>query len=533
MNLWTSGFVDGLVRRMPMRQLLRRVFTVSITAALVLLSAAVAWLVYTYLVLSSAGELAMHVEAIWYQAYPETRPAETRVGPPPGGSHPLPDGPAGPAPRPPGGPPPPGGPIPGGAGSPLAPPPPVFELQAPPDLERDAPTLVHDIASHPFFTARIVTVAGQVLAASRGADDLPQMDFSIPPVAPHRPWFAPHRLMEVRGRPLLVVALPIVRGGRVVAIVQASRIWWLQTRLLRVLALVSVIGLLVSVAVAYALSARLAGAIVAPLERLAGAAGRIARGDLSARVELAPGPNELSAVAASFDDMAARLQESFAAQKRFVADASHELKTPITAFGGMVDLLEAGVDTSPAQREIIVSTMSREVERMSTLVNDLLVLSRAEHGDGRHDAVDLAEVARRVVEEARQIHPDRPIDSALTPALYTRGDVEGVRRAITNVVDNALKYSPADTRVNVRASRAEDGGVEVVVQDDGPGIPVDALPHVFERFYRADHSRTRATGGSGLGLAIVKAIVEGAGGTVFIESGTGSGTTVTMRLPAA
>ncbi|CAM9716074.1 unnamed protein product [Phaeothamnion confervicola] len=261
-----------------------------------------------------------------------------------------------------------------------------------------------------------------------------------------------------------------------------------------------------------------------PLRRLLVATSRVREGDLSARTGLDQGSNEIFTVAAAFDGMVDQLEETFAAQRRFVADASHELKTPLTAIGGMAEVLRVGADGG--RPELALRTIEKEVDRMSALVADLLTLSSAENA--RVETVsNLAPILKEMVAEMSLLHPDRSFAYAGTDELPVTGDLY---RAFRNLLDNAHAYSSGPVRVDADTRK---GRAVICVSDSGPGISPEDLPHIFDRFYRTDASRARKTGGSGLGLAIVRALVEKQGGTVTAQSTLGQGSTFTVTLPLA
>ncbi len=275
------------------------------------------------------------------------------------------------------------------------------------------------------------------------------------------------------------------------------------------------------------------GSVLArPLERLAATAARIAEWDLTARTGLGKGRNEAYAAAQTFDDMAGRLQEAFAAQRRFVADASHELKTPLTAVTGMAELLRVGVDEDqPEKRRQALRIIEREADRMNRLVADLLTLSRADQRPRIEQApVDVAALVLEAAEQARLLSATPDIEVSANGPAWTAGDPDQLARVVRNLIDNAVKYSPAEGCVRLTAGVIGDE-VVVSVADTGAGISPEDLPHVFDRFYRADAARNRKTGGSGLGLAIVRSIIEWHGGTVHIDSQPARGTTASFRLP--
>jgi signal transduction histidine kinase len=479
--------------RTPMRALLLRAFNVVLIVSFLLVGAAIGIQVYTHLKFSSAGQLAMHVEAAWWHAVPGSMPADALQ---PGRGHHRHR----------------------------------FVLVAKRDVSEVAPAVVREISTHPFFTARIVGVDGRILAAARNADLLPPPDMSAVDV--HGTFFPPSRLVSTARSWWQVMTMPVVRDGRLVAVVCAGMDFGFQLRVMQALAVALLVTMLVALALAFGASTALSQVIVGPLERLATASKRLAAGDFSARSGLTEGRNEVMAVGASFDQMAACVQSSFAAQRRFVADASHELKTPLTAIGGMVDLLEIRADVDPGRREIIISTMALEVERMGRLVADLLTLSRAEQPSREPEDVDVAALLSDLVEEVRMRHLAHPIEFEGRGPCWVRAEPDALRRVFRNLLDNALAFSSAGSSVTVSAMRARDGSIEARVADRGIGIAVEDLPHVFDRFYRADRSRARSTGGTGLGLSIVRAIVEASGGTVGLESAAGEGTVAVVRLPS-
>lgn len=272
--------------------------------------------------------------------------------------------------------------------------------------------------------------------------------------------------------------------------------------------------------------ALLARRVGGPVENLAATARSVAAGDWQARAESAVGPSEVRSLAADFNAMVGQLKESIETQRRFVADASHELKTPLTSIGAMAEILETHqVDEDNRQRALAV--IGREVERMEHLVTDLLTLSRLEHPDQEAPLLELAGAMIPLLEEYRLRRPN--LAWKLAPDLRVHLYPQHLQRLLRNLLDNALLYTPAEKSVRVELA----AGVVLEVCDQGEGIPEHALPHLFKRFYRADGSRARASGGTGLGLSIVQTIVHNAGGSVRVTSTLGAGTTVTVHLPEA
>jgi signal transduction histidine kinase len=222
----------------------------------------------------------------------------------------------------------------------------------------------------------------------------------------------------------------------------------------------------------------------------------------------------------------------------FVSDVSHELRTPLTAIKGFVETLQDGAADDPATRERFLHTLATETDRLIRLTNDLLLLTRADAGrlDLQLTSVDVAAAVERAVAQLEGRAREKRIAVAIElpdGAVYALADADRIHQVLVNLLDNAIKFTPAGGRVAVSIGRGEASPrPTVTVADTGPGIPADELPHVFERFYRGDRSRARqSTDGSGLGLAIAKAIVEAHGGRIWGESELGRGALFTFTLP--
>ncbi len=220
-----------------------------------------------------------------------------------------------------------------------------------------------------------------------------------------------------------------------------------------------------------------------------------------------------------------RLEHSQAAQRQLVADASHELRTPVTALRTNAELLLEQEDLTADQRRVLLDDVVDQTEELTALVSDLIELARGDGpADEAHD-VRLDELVAEAVERARRHAPHVAFDVALEPAVLD-GVPERLGRAVNNLLDNAAKYSPPGSTVEV----AQRGGT-VAVRDHGPGVPEDELPHIFDRFFRATNARAQA--GSGLGLAIVKQVADRHGGTVRAAPVPGGGLEVVLALPGA
>jgi len=276
-----------------------------------------------------------------------------------------------------------------------------------------------------------------------------------------------------------------------------------------------------------------------PLDAIGETASAIAAGDLSRRVERAEERTEVGRLGLALNSMLARIESSFRAQeaserklRRFVADASHELRTPLSAVRAYSELYDRGAAERPDDLERSMQGISRESERMSVLVEDLLLLARLD--DGRpleREPVELDEVVGEAVETAQAVDPERAIALHAEPATVL-GDRVRLRQIVDNLLANVRAHTPAGTPASVSVRR-KNGSAEIAVTDAGPGLDEEHLEHLFERFYRADASRSRASGGVGLGLAIVAAVAEAHGGTASASSRPGEGTTVAIALPLA
>jgi signal transduction histidine kinase len=249
------------------------------------------------------------------------------------------------------------------------------------------------------------------------------------------------------------------------------------------------------------------------------------------------GPREVQELTAAFNEMSARVNTTQKAQREFVANVSHELKTPITSIQGFAQALQDGTADTPEARRQAAAVIQQESGRMYRMVLDLLDLARLDSGtlDLEHLQVDipglLNGVAEKFTPQARAAGVNIQVEAATLPPVT--GDGDRLAQVFTNLVDNALKYTPAGGSVTLRAGTG-DSGIRVEVTDSGAGIPPESLPHIFERFYQADPSRPGGDGhGAGLGLAIVQEIIRAHGGTISVRSAQGEGSIFTVNLPFA
>jgi len=293
------------------------------------------------------------------------------------------------------------------------------------------------------------------------------------------------------------------------------------------------LAMLLAIMLAFVIARSVSG----PLRTMASAAEAIARGDFDQRAPQ-KGPGEVQRVARSFNSMAAQVKATQQAQRDFVANVSHDLKTPLTAISGWSQALLDGAADSPEDRQRAAQTIFDEADRMARMVNELLELARLESGQmqltmRRVDlGAALADVYRSLEPQARSMGIDLSLESP--PDLIVPGDPDRIVQIFTNLADNALTYTPAGGSVRL-AARVAGEWVEGIVADTGRGIPSDELSRVFERFYRLEKSRSRreAGRGSGLGLAIVQELVTAHNGNVKVSSEVGRGTVFVVQLPIA
>ncbi len=290
----------------------------------------------------------------------------------------------------------------------------------------------------------------------------------------------------------------------------------------------TVIAIVSATVVSLAVAARIAR----PIAALAAAARRVADGHYAERVPVAD-PDELGELATSFNEMAGSLETTERRRLQLVGDVAHELRTPLTTLDGYLEGLEDGVI---APSEETWRLLRAETGRLTRLVNDLSELWRAEARQLplRIETVDAAALAGEVVDRFRPLAAPRGVhlDLRAAPAM-ARGDRDRVAQVLANYLSNALRHAPDGSVVTV-ATSASEGRATISVQDQGPGLAHDQLEAVFERFYRVDAARSRASGGSGIGLAIVRALAGAMGGRAWVESrGPGTGATFLLELPAA
>lgn len=275
-----------------------------------------------------------------------------------------------------------------------------------------------------------------------------------------------------------------------------------------------------------------AGAALRPVSRLTDAARAIADSrDLGQRVQTSGNRDELGRLATTFNRMLGSLEEAWKSQQRFVGDASHELRAPLTVMSGNLELLRRHPHLGDAERHEMLSEIERETSRMTRLVEDLLLLARSDAGVTlRRAPVNVNEVILEAVRDARRLTADHAFQLHLPDVpLTVQAERDRLKQLLLILLDNAAKYSPARSAVTVRLVAGEHA-TTVRVSDHGSGIPAEDLPHIFERFYRADPARQRDLGGAGLGLSIAEWIAEQMDAHLYVEKTGPNGTTFALKF---
>jgi len=337
----------------------------------------------------------------------------------------------------------------------------------------------------------------------------------------------------IGGRWAFVGQTVVMPGGARQTVLFVSRLrmlGWFAENLLPPVVQAGAVALVLSVLLAILISR----SVATPLQRVASAAEDIARGESGTRAPVS-GPAEVQALARSFNTMADQVEAAQQSQRDFVANVSHELKTPLTSIQGFSQALLDGTASTHHATTRAARVIHEEAERMRRLVDELLILARFDAGQivMARDPVELGPLLRGCIEKlAPQAQAaEVALELDVPGRLFVTGDTDRLAQVFANLVDNSIAHTPAGDKVTVAARQVGEGqAVEVAITDAGEGIPAEALPRIFERFYQVDKSRRRSRG-AGLGLAITKEIVEAHGGTITAESVVGLGTKFTVRLP--
>ena len=331
-----------------------------------------------------------------------------------------------------------------------------------------------------------------------------------------------------------LLTMPVIRAGHVIDLVQVAmplrRTHQTLARYVETLLVLVPLGVVLSAVGGWMLARR----ALRPVDRMSQSALQISAEDLSRRLELRGTQDEIDRLADTLNAMLARLQAAFTGMQRFTADAAHELRTPLTALRGGIEIA-LRAERSPDEYRRVLTSSIEEVDQLIRLAEDLLLLSRSTVGlEATRQPVDLEPLCLEALEIGVRLAKGKGVTvsmGATSPAVV-RGDAGALRRALLNLVDNAVKYTPAGGSVTISLEHTA-AAATIAVEDTGVGIdPADA-ERIFEPFVRLDAGRNRDTGGSGLGLAIARSIVRAHDGTLEVESRAGGGCRFTIRLPLA
>jgi heavy metal sensor kinase len=385
---------------------------------------------------------------------------------------------------------------------------------------------------------QVIDPEGEVLTQSANLDEpLPLSKAAREATATNMSSFTETAVLK-DGSTVRVASVPVTtyrdNQSSVIGFAQAALPVSAQDARLQPVRLRLIIAVLAATIVAWLLATLLAKTWLRSVDAAAESAHRIGSGEtLRERLFVPKDEDEIARLARAFNELLDRLESAHGTQQRFLADASHELRTPLTVLRGEIEVALRRERPADEYREVLESSRE-EIERLARLTENLLSLARSDAGEGlvTREAVDLAALCVRVREAMSGMAEQKRMKLTVeaSEAVFVNGDAGALERVCLNLVENAIRYSPAGENVTLQVVN-ENGEAVLSVSDTGPGIGAEHLPHLFERLYRVDKARSREQGGAGLGLAIVEALVKAHGGSVSVSGVVGQGTTFTIRLP--
>jgi two-component system, OmpR family, sensor kinase len=390
-----------------------------------------------------------------------------------------------------------------------------------------------DVFSTPGIYVQIMTLDGTAVSRS---DNLSDQTLSITSAVLDRvaQGSSIYTNSEAAKVQLRTFVAPLNARGQIIGmIVVAQSLQSVNDTLSRLATLLG-FGTIGGLLLAFIVGAFLARRALAPIDHMTQSARSISSaGDLTRRIQQPKTRDEVGRLAMTFNDMLGRIEELFRAQQRILADVSHELRSPLTAIRGNLDLLRRGAFENSAERDASLAAIDSESARMQRMVQDLLLLAQADAGvEIRKQPVELDTILLDVYRQARLKAGGVKVTLGSEDQAQVLGDPDRLKQLFTNLLDNAIKYTPNGGEVTVSLVR-DTQWVHVAIADTGTGIPEADLPKIFERFYRVDKARSRDRGGTGLGLSIVKWIVDAHDGHIDVKSEVGKGSTFTVSLPLA
>jgi signal transduction histidine kinase len=383
---------------------------------------------------------------------------------------------------------------------------------------------------------RILDPDGNLIASPNGMSEeaLPLSKDGLAAVQEKKGWLEQGTVDDID---LLIFSYPVVVNDQVIFIVQVARPLTERNNSLNSLATTLTFAGIITTLAAFGIGWVLSGYTLRPIHRITQTAQEIGRErDFDRRVEYRGPPDEVGQLATTFNNMLARLQDAYQQvakslemQRNFVADVSHELRTPLTTLRGNLGLLQRNPPLPKIEQQDILKDMESESDRLIRLVNELLVLARADAGRSfTRESISLLPLVEEVCKQTRLLDPERAITTDVDPSFSVLGDRDALKQVLLVLLDNAMKYS--DGTIAVQAEKVGKL-INIIIQDEGQGIPPEVLEHVFDRFYRADETGEQK--GFGLGLAIAKALAEKQDGTLALESEVGKGSKAIVSLPLA
>jgi two-component system, OmpR family, sensor kinase len=382
------------------------------------------------------------------------------------------------------------------------------------------------------------TSAGQIIARSANLGDF-QLPIDLARLAASADGQGWTDIATTENGRLFVFNQPVIVRGQLIGVVQFARSLAEQDESLETLRETLIIGSVFVVVLAFIVGWVLSGAALRPIQRITDTAQVIgAQHDFDRRVDYRGPPDEVGRLATTFNGMLNELQgahqqteQTLQRQRRFVADASHELRTPLTTIRGNLGLLQRRPPIAAEDEYAVLSDMVEETNRLIRLTNDLLVLARSDAGRSlRHAPVPIVPLVDDVCRQAKLLGERCTIVCEDVPDVSVLGDQDAIKQVLLILLDNALKFTPDGGTITIGAEQI-DRAVKIHIADTGPGIAPEALPHIFERFYRSDESRTGS--GAGLGLAIAQELIAAQHGEITVKSEIGKGSTFTVTLPLA
>ena len=305
-----------------------------------------------------------------------------------------------------------------------------------------------------------------------------------------------------------------------------------EYRFLTLLFIMMAVSNLIGIIIALISGTFVSKRMLRPIDKITKTAQSIGIQDLNKRIEVTTADDELSRLAMTFNEMIERLQKSFESQSKFVSDASHELRTPISVIQGYINLLDRWGKNDKEILQEAIDTIKNETSSMTNLIEKLLFLARTDNGTLKleKENFQINELIDEVIKESIVIAPDHSIFNEKNDAVMICADFRLIKQVLRAIVDNSIKYTPVKGEIRIISS-VELENIIITIEDTGIGIPEEEIPNLFNRFYRVDEARSKQTGGNGLGLAIVKQIIDIHSGSISIESKPEKGTKVIIKLP--